>query len=239
MSLSASFQPLYKQVYDLLTARLVEGHWRPSEPIPSEIALAKELGVSQGTVRKALNQMVAENLLQRQQGKGTFVAEHTQESSLFRFFRLREPGGESLIPETNVLDSTRRAASAEERDKLGLKAKAQVVELKRLRFLNGQPAIIESVIQPLSVFPDIDKEPELPNSLYTLYQDKYGISIVMVHDELRATTLPEHLAEFLELPEGSPVLMVERASSHIDGRVVELSRAYCSSEKFVYSVQHK
>ena len=68
MSLSESFQPLYKQVYSVLTARLVDGHWKPSEPIPSEMALAKELGVSQGTVRKALNQMVAENLLQRQQG---------------------------------------------------------------------------------------------------------------------------------------------------------------------------
>jgi GntR family transcriptional regulator len=92
MSLSAGFQPLYKQVYDLLTARLVEGYWKPSQLLPSEMMLAEELGVSQGTVRKALNQMVAEKMLQRQQGKGTFVAEHTQESDLFRFFRLRDSG---------------------------------------------------------------------------------------------------------------------------------------------------
>lgn len=239
MSLSARFQPLYKQIYALLTARLVDGYWKPSESLPSEMALAEELGVSQGTVRKALNQMVAENMLERQQGKGTYVAEHTQESSLFRFFRLREPNGESLIPETKVLSSARRAATLQEREKLGLKAKAQVVELKRLRFLQGEPTIFEAIIQPLSVFPDIDKESELPNSLYTLYQEKYGISIASVHDELCATQLPKEYAAHLGLKAGSAVLKIERASSHIDGRVVELSHAYCSSERFVYSVQHK
>ena len=236
MSLSASFQPLYKQVYGLLTARLVEGHWKPSEPLPSEMALAEELGVSQGTVRKALNQMVAENLLERQQGKGTYVAEHTQESSLFRFFRLREPNGESLIPETKVLSSSRRAPTQAERAQLNLEGKLQVVELVRLRSLQGQPAILEKVIQPLSVFPNIDKEPEMPNSLYTLYQEKYGVSIVSVRDELRATQVPDEYAGDLGLAAGAPVLMVERASINIDGRVVEWSQAYCSTEKFVYAV---
>lgn len=239
MSLSASFQPLYKQVYGLLTTRLVDGFWKPSESIPSEMALAAELGVSQGTVRKALNQMVAENLLSRQQGKGTYVAEHTQESSLFRFFRLREPNGESLVPETRVLSSSRRAATAVERTQLGLEGKQQVVELVRLRFLHGDPAVLEKVIQPLSVFPDIDKEPEMPNSLYTLYQEKFGISIVSVEDELHAIQVPDEYAGHLGLAVGAPVLMVERSSINIDGRAVEWSQAYCSTEKFIYSVHLK
>lgn len=239
MSLSKGFQPLYKQVYELLTNRLVEGHWKPSEPLPSEMALAEELGVSQGTVRKALNQLVAENLLERRQGKGTYVAEHTQESSLFRFFRLREPGGESLIPETQVLASSRRAPTKIERQNLNLEGKTQVVELVRLRFLQGEPAVVEKVIQPLSVFPDIDKEPEMPNSLYILYQEKFGISIVSVRDELHATGAPAEFAAHLGLAAGSPVLMVERASINIDGRVVEWSQAYCCTEKFVYAVQLK
>ena len=161
MSSMANFQPLYKQVYELLTARLVSGQWKASAPIPSEMALAKELGVSQGTVRKALNRMVAEQLLERQQGKGTFVAEHTQESSLFRFFRLREPHGESLIPRTQVLSSLRRAAKKNEREIFSLDSNEQVVELRRLRFLKDIPIICEKVIQPLSIFPDIDKELQL------------------------------------------------------------------------------
>lgn len=239
MSLSKSFQPLYRQVYDTLTTRLAEGYWKPSDSLPSEFALADELGVSQGTVRKALNQMVSENLLLRQQGRGTYVAEHTQESSLFRFFRLREPAGDSLTPETTVISSICREATSKERERLNLKGKSQVVELARLRFLNGQPAIFEKVIQPLCVFPGIDKETDIPNSLYTLYQEKYGISVVSVKDELHATSLPEEYANHLELQPNAPVLMVERSSINIDGRVIEWSQAYCSTEKFVYAVALK
>jgi GntR family transcriptional regulator len=198
--------------------------------------LAEELGVSQGTVRKALNQMVAEKMLQRQQGKGTFVAEHTQESDLFRFFRLREPHGEVLIPETVVLGSSRRRAARDEAEKLNLGSDAEVVELIRVRSIHDKPAIIEKVIQPLTVFPDIDKHAELPNALYSLYQEKYGITIMSVNDEVRAVTIPATYAHHLKLAEGAPVLMIQRSSITIDGRVVELSTAYCSSENFVYSV---
>jgi|TARA_B110000259_G_scaffold68026_1_gene80175 GntR family transcriptional regulator len=236
MSPSPELQPLYKQVYELLIARLIEGYWKPSQILPSEMLLAKEIGVSQGTVRKALNQMVAEKMLQRQQGKGTFVAEHTQESDLFRFFRLREPNGEMLIPDTLVLGSTRRKASGYETEKLNLKANELVVELTRVRSIHNKPAIIEKVIQPLSVFPDIDKNTDLPNALYILYQEKYGITIMSVSDEVRAVEISKDYAQHLDLPEGSPVLMIERSSVNIDGRIVEFSTAYCSSENLVYSV---
>ena len=239
MSLGANFQPLYKQVYDLLISRLVNGDWKPSKPLPSEMALAEELGVSQGTVRKALNQMVAEKLLERQQGKGTFVAEHTQESSLFRFFRIRESGGNSLIPETRVLSLTRRNAELAECQHLGITEADEIVEMVRLRSLLDKEVILEKIIQPLSIFPDIDLETEIPNSLYTLYQNKYAISIVEVRDALKATVVPEEYALELGLSVGSPILMIQRESINIDGRVVEWSQAYCNTEKFVYQVNLK
>lgn len=238
MSLSTNFQPLYKQVYDALVARLVEGYWKPSEPLPSEFALADELGVSQGTVRKALNQMVAENFLTRHQGKGTYVSEHTQESSLFRFFRYRLPGGGSVIPETVVRSTKRRKATKLETKKLALTKGEEVVEVVRRRSINRVVAIFEKVIQPLSIFPDIDKEEELPNSLYTLYQDKFGISIVEVRDEISAVNIDSRTAKELDLKEGQAALVVERSSINIDGRVVEWSRAYCNTD-FVYAVSLK
>ncbi len=236
MSSSTKFQPLYAQVYDLLVARLVNGQWKPAKPLPSEFALAEELGVSQGTVRKALNQMESEKLLVRKQGKGTFVAEHTQESSLFRFFRYREPGGDSVIPETKVISTRRRDARQNEIKALSLTQDIGVVETTRLRHINGRPAIFEMVLQPLSIFPDIDKEKNLPNSLYTLYQEKYGVSIVEVRDELHAVQLNEEQAIHLDVSAGSPALMTERSSINIDGSVVEWSQAYCSTEHFIYSV---
>lgn len=231
-----SFQPLYKQVYDTLTQRLKEGHWKAADLLPSEFALADELHVSQGTVRKALNQMVSENLLERRQGKGTFVAEHTQESSMFRFFRWREPGGSSLIPETKVVSRARREASDEERNKLALPAGSEAHEVTRLRYLNDKPALLEFVIQPLSIFPGIDQLEALPNSLYTLYQDRFDISIIRAHDELRAGSLPAALAPHLDLPANHPVLIADRLSINIDDRAVEWSTAYCSTEHFSYSV---
>jgi len=236
VSLSANFQPLYKQVYELLVSRLVDNHWKPSESLPSEHALAAELGVSQGTVRKALNQMVAEQLLCRRQGKGTYVSEHTQESSLYRFFRFKESGGENLIPDTRVLRVESRKAREKEIDVLNLQEGDLVCQMVRLRSLFGKPTILERVIQPLEVFPGLDKLDDLPNSLYSLYQEKYGVSIVSVNEEVRATNLKSDQAELLEISQDIPVLLVERSSFSIDGRVVEWSQSLCSTEKYVYAV---
>ncbi|MEM8942549.1 MAG: GntR family transcriptional regulator [Pseudomonadota bacterium] len=236
MSLRENFQPLYRQVYDVLTQRLVSGYWKPADVLPSEFALADELGVSQGTVRKALNEMVSEKLLHRRQGKGTYVSEHTQESSLYRFFRLRRRNGEGLIPETRVIGSRRRKATRAECTSLDTRQEL-VVELTRQRFLENSPVVVERVIQPLSIFPDIDKVPQIPNSLYTLYQERFGISIATVRDGVRAAALPAKYAKYLNLKPAVPVLLIERASMSIDGRVVELSQAYCSTEEFVYAVE--
>lgn len=237
--LSTKYQPLYQQVYDEIVKRLADGYWKAGDSLPSEFALADELGVSQGTVRKALNQLVAENILRRRQGKGTYVSEHSNESSLYRFFRYREPGGESVIPETRVISVKRRDATEKEQAKLGLSDNINVVEMVRIRSIHEKPVLFEKVIQPLAVFPGIDQELEIPNSLYALYQEKYGISIIEVRDELHAVTVEDGVAELLKVPEGSAVLMNERSSIHIDGRVVEWSQAYCSSDNFVYSVKLK
>ena len=239
MTLATNFQPLYKQVYELLTARLVNGDWKPSQPLPSEFALAAELGVSQGTVRKALNQMVVENLLQRRQGKGTYVAQHTQESSLFRFFRHRLPSGESLIPETELLNVETMLADEKLAQHLNISEGDELCCMTRLRSVLDDPTILETIYQPLAVFPNIDQEQEIPNSLYTLYQVKYGVSIVEVHDEIHAVALPDEYAMHLRLAPQSPTLLIERSSIGIDGRVVEWSQAYCSSQRFVYSARHR
>ena len=239
MTLSTKYQPLYQQVYDEIVKRLSSGYWKAGDSLPSEFGLADELGVSQGTVRKALNQLVTENILRRRQGKGTYVAEHSNESSLYRFFRYREPGGESVIPETQIISVSKRQAKEREQRKLSLSDNIDVVEMVRLRFIHNKPAIFEKVIQPLAVFPGIDQVAEIPNSLYAYYQEQYGISIVEVRDELHAVKLDREVADKLNLEESSAALMTERSSINIDGRVVEWSQAYCSTDNFVYSVTLK
>ena len=78
-SLTPSFSPLYQQIKDLILQSLQTGEWKPGEAIPSEMDLAARYRVSQGTVRKAIDELSADNLLIRRQGKGTFVATHAEQ----------------------------------------------------------------------------------------------------------------------------------------------------------------
>ena len=99
MTDTPGYRPLYRQVYDIMVRKVAQGVWRPGASLPSEQNLAREMGVSQGTMRKVLDALTAENLLERRQGKGTYIAENTQERTLFRFFRIARPGGKRMTPE--------------------------------------------------------------------------------------------------------------------------------------------
>ena len=114
------FRPLYRQVKDVLVGRIAAGAWRAGEAIPSEVEIAAELATSQGTVRKALDEMTAERLVVRRQGRGTFVARHDDARILFQFFKLVPDAGERRFPESRVLSVETARASAEERTRLGL-----------------------------------------------------------------------------------------------------------------------
>src|SRR6185437_16486774 len=97
-----SYRPLYIQVKDSLIRRLIDGAWQPGQIIPSETDLAREIGVSQGTIRKALDTMTAENLLVRRQGRGTYVAEPAESRILFQYFRIVPDSGEASFPDSRI-----------------------------------------------------------------------------------------------------------------------------------------
>src|SRR5271168_4445206 len=109
----ATFRPLYQQIKTLITQSLDQGEWKPGEVIPSEIELARRFKVSQGTVRKAIDALAAENLLVRRQGRGTFVATHHEARAQFRFLRLVPDEGEAHYPMSRFLDCRRLRAPSE------------------------------------------------------------------------------------------------------------------------------
>lgn len=230
------FQPLYKQVYTVLVRRIADSEWQPGDSLPSEQVLASELGVSQGTVRKALDALAAEKLVQRRQGKGTFVAEHTQEHALFRFFRIARPhtDGERVIPESGVDRVRRRTATAIERSKLSLRKGALIVEIKRTRLIDNVPAITEKIVLPLELFPEIDHQHALPNTLYSLYQSVYGISVATTHEELSAVSATKEDARRLTVEPGSPLLQIARVAIGIDKQKVEWRLSRCDTRNLVY-----
>jgi GntR family transcriptional regulator len=232
------FQPLYRQVYSVLAQRIAEGAWRPAQALPSEQALARELGVSQGTVRKAMDALAAENLLLRRQGKGTFVAEHTQEHALFRFFRLARPAPrrERITPQLGEERVRSRPANRTERSRLKLEPGARVVEIRRTRMIDQAPKVVEKIILPLELFPGIDQLEKLPNTLYSLYQGAFGISIAVAREELRAVLANKSDAASLGLEAGAPLLQIDRIAVALDGQLVEWRVSRCDTREVVYAV---
>ena len=229
-------RPLYRQVYDYLVRQIATGVWRPAEALPSEQDLAVELGVSQGTVRKALDVVAAEKLVERRQGKGTYVAEQTQERALFRFFRWAYPGGQRAIPTSMGETVKRRSSTSDEQKKLHLRENAKVIEISRRRLIDGKPAIVETIVVPVTLFPDLDKRVPLPNTLYSLYQSAYGINIVAVEEEVRAELVRKDDAKKLNLPVGSPLLRIDRIAIALDGSRVELRVSRCNNRDLVYAI---
>jgi GntR family transcriptional regulator len=236
VSESPQYRPLYRQVYDVLVKRFAAGDWGPAQVLPSEHALAAELGVSQGTVRKALDALAMEKLIQRRQGKGTYVAEHTQESSLFRFFRLAYPDGERAVPTSSEATVKRRESRAAEAGKLGLRDGAHVVEVNRARLVDGEPVVLERIVVPAALFPGLEKLAPLPNTLYQLYQREYGQNIVTTEEQLRADLARKEDSRRLKLAPGSPLLHIERLGIALDGTRVEWRVSRCDTSKLVYAV---
>jgi len=230
------YRPLYRQVYDIIVRKVAQGQWKPGEALPSEHALARELGVSQGTIRKVLDGLTLEKLLERRQGKGTFIAENTQERALFRFFRLARPGGERLTPERGGETVKVRASKAIEQAKLDLARGDKVVEIIRVRLIDGRPAIREIIVVPAALFPGIEKRGELPNTVYSLYQTEYGINIVSAQEELSAVAATAEDHAVLGIPVGAPILLIDRVAVSLQERKVEWRLSRVRSEDLVYAV---
>jgi GntR family transcriptional regulator len=230
------YRPLYRQVYDIMVRKVAQGVWRPGASLPSEQNLAKEMGVSQGTMRKVLDALTAENLLERRQGKGTFIAENTQERTLFRFFRIARPGGKRMTPERVDETVKLRASRALERTKLGLARTDKVVEIVRTRHIEKVPSIHETIVLPAPLFPGIEKRPSLPNSLYSIYQSEYGLNIVAAHEELSAQLATAADQEELGIPKGGPILVIERLAVSLQDQKVEWRISRVRSTDLVYAV---
>ena len=227
---------LYMQIKDLLTARLGKREWLPGSIIPSEINLAQELGVSQGTVRKAITELVENNVLTRKQGRGTFVANHDPDRALFHFFHVADNKGHKVLPDSRVLQCHRKPASRVEASKLQLAAGTNIIRIERVRNFSAKPTMVETITLPAKPFGDLGREgnDDLPNTLYELYEKQYGITIHSADEQLRAVAASRHDAKILKLEVGMPLLEIERVALTLDRTPVELRISRCSTKNHHY-----
>lgn len=232
---NSAFKPLYSRIKDALLQRLVSGEWPPGTLLPSEIALAAEYGVSQGTLRKALDELAAEKLVVRQQGRGTVVARHDTERSLFQFFHIHGADGRRQLPDSMVLGVSNAMANREEAAALELESRSRVLRIARVRYLDGQPAMVETLSLPRVLFPGLGEgEEPLPNALYALYQRRYGINVTRASEQLRAVAADPHDAEQLGIEPGTPLLEIRRIARDLQNRPVELRRSRLDTRQHYY-----
>ncbi len=230
----ANSLPLYQQVDNIIRQRLIDNVWKPGEALPSEMQLAAELEVSQGTVRKALNDLVAENLLYRRQGLGTFVSEHTERRALFFFFKLMGKDGSRALPESKVLECEQTDPTEEEIERLKLGAGAKVVRFTRVRWFQDVPTIVETITLPQEMFPDFGIEMQPPNNLFRFYQTVYGVSVAKAEEHITAVAATPEEAKLLGIRPGHPLLQIDRVSMLLDGRPMERRISRCNTANHEY-----
>lgn len=249
------FAPLYRQIKTLLTKRLQAGEWKPGEPIPSETELAARYRVSQGTVRKAIDELAANNLLVRRQGRGTFVASHLEVRTQFRFLRLRPddlpqadlsgepsssmPGERSVqgqVLRSQVTECRRLRGPAEIARVLQLRAGEPLVQVRRVLDLEGEPTVLDEIWLPGARFRGLTAERLATYSgpLYALLEAEFGVRMIRAEERIKAVAAPAEVAAVLHVKPGTPLLRVDRVSRTYDEAPVEFRRGWCLTERHHY-----
>lgn len=217
-------RPLYLQVRDALAERIASGGLRPGAAIPSETDLAREIGVSAGTVRKALQMMETDRLIVRQQGRGTFVSDPSSDERAARFTRLRGPDGGPLRGPVKSVEIARGLAGDLERTRLRLSAVAEVYRVRRVRHHNGAAFLVENAVLPVELFPGLA---ECIADPITVLAQAYGLLLGNAQERVSATVPPAEVAQILRTPSDTPVVELDRVVFTMDNRrPVEWRLAY-------------
>ncbi len=230
-------EPLYKWVKRGLIELIGLGTWRPAQAIPSERKLADGFGVSMGTVRRALDELVEENVLVRHQGRGTFVTAHDRNRYLFSFFNVCGHDGQRIYPVVSLIDFDSLRADASVARSLGIGAGTKVVRIRNLLTLKGVPTLVDEVLLPASRFAGITRErvAERSGTLYQLYEEQFMQSVTRIEERLRATVASAEQARNLEVDPGYPLLHIVRRAFAVDGTPIELRHSFVKTEHYEYS----
>jgi GntR family transcriptional regulator len=228
-----SKRPLYLQLRDVLVGRIVEGIWKPGPSIPNEDDLAREFNVSHGTIRKALDLLESERLVTRRQGRGTFVNDQSSEELAARFIRFRDPEGGPLIGDVKSVEISENSANEMEIVRLRLQREDRVFRLSGSRFSNGQPFAFEEASVSAAFFPGLEKRRSNTHCIVYLSQS-FGVFLGKAEERISLGAAPAGVAGALNIPEGSPVAVMDRVVRAIDGRPVEWRMAWCELREHHY-----
>jgi GntR family transcriptional regulator len=234
-----AFSPLYRQIKGLILNSLRSGEWKPGEVIPSEIELAARFQVSQGTVRKAVDELAAENLLLRRQGRGTFVATHAEQQVQFRFLKLvpdNGPPGSEGPARRHIIECRRGRANAEVARALALRSGEAVFQIRRVLSFAGTPAILEHIWLPAAPFKGLTAErlASYRGPMYALFETEFNLRMVRAKEKIRAESAIDGRDLLLKVKHGTPLLSVERIAYTYTDEPMELRRGYYRTDTHHY-----
>jgi GntR family transcriptional regulator len=229
-------RPLYEEVRAHLTEGIAEGRWKPGEALPPESAIAAQFHVAIGTVRKAVDALVAQGALVRRQGKGTFVTAHDNRRMLFHFFHIVGADGGKAQPTVRTLRFERARADATEAAALAIARDERVIRIRNVLSLADRPVVLDDITIAAALFPGITERifTGRDNTIYNLYQGRYGINVLRTDEHLRAVLATGDAAHLLQVPAGAPLLEIRRVALTFRDRPVEyrLSRANTAAHAY-------
>jgi GntR family transcriptional regulator len=232
--------PLYQRLRDHLAGRIAAQDWKAGDLIPSEAELSATHGISVGTVRKAIDCLVAEGLLDRQQGRGTYVR-RARFNALFRFFRFHTESGERKVPESRILQLKVVPAPSAVASALQLPEGEPVISLSRLRLIDGAPLLSEEIWLQQSRFAGmLDIEPSaFGDLLYPLYEARCGQVVASADETLTVEIANAMQARLLGRNDGEPLIVIERLAYDPERRPIEWRRSRGPADRFRYHAEIK
>jgi phosphonate metabolism transcriptional regulator PhnF len=229
--------PAYAQIEDQLAARIQSGELRAGARLPPERELAKSVGVSRMTMRQALSSLAQRGLVERGVGRGTFVARVKLELDLRRTAGLSELMlRQGVEPGAKLLSARELEAPPPVAAALGMEANAPAYRIERLRYGAGVPLAIEDSWIPAGRFPGL-LDLGLRGSLYDLMRDLYSLAPVRAVERLEPVLARAHEADALDVPVGSPLMLVERTAYAADGTAVESAHDRLRGDRARFTIE--
>ncbi|WP_420730043.1 GntR family transcriptional regulator [Hwanghaeella sp. 1Z406] len=231
-----SRQPLYKEVKLAITRMLSSGEMQAGEAIPTEKQLCEIFGTSIGTIRRAIDELVAEHVLIRQQGRGTFLAPYSPDRMLNIFFNIVSKDGRREVPIVQTLSFQNDISDAETAKELAIRDGDEIYKIHNIMLMGGEPAVLDEIRISSVLFPGLTETEFVSRdmTIYDLYQNRFGINVIRTSDRLRSIPADVSTAKRLNIPLGMPLLEILRVAVTFEDRPVEWRRTLLNTENFEY-----
>jgi GntR family transcriptional regulator len=229
-------QPLYSQVHGALVDRIATRVWKPGTLLPNEQELAREFGVSAGTMQKALAQLERDRFIARKQGRGTFVIDQTSPERILRFVNLRDANGERVAGVGRILAQAVRPAAALKETRLQVETTEPIVWTNRLRTHRGLPLLVEERYLALSRFPGL-KAGDVGDYEIIVLAQSHGVHLAKAIEDVRISRATPQQASLLEVDAGHPLLALDRVIYSGEDLPVEQRIAFCRLTDQFYSAE--